>query len=64
MAQPGDKNIVNVTFSLITQNQYRFYSLTLLSEVLGQTCFVTARYDNPEEGFQRHALFQIEDRTR
>ncbi|MBL0008415.1 MAG: DGQHR domain-containing protein [Saprospiraceae bacterium] len=38
---------------LITQGRHRFYSLTLPSAVLAKTCFVTTRYDDPNEGFQR-----------
>lgn len=38
---------------LITQGKHRFYSLTLPSDVLAKTCFVTSRYDDPIEGFQR-----------
>ncbi|MBC3872018.1 DGQHR domain-containing protein [Undibacterium flavidum] len=44
---------VNATFSLITQNKYKFYSLTLPSDVLAKTCFVTTRDEDPETGFQR-----------
>lgn len=44
---------LNYTFSLITQNSYKFYSLTVPSDVLGDTCFVTTRYEEPLEGFQR-----------
>lgn len=44
---------LNYTFSLISQNQYKFLSLTIPSDVLADTCFVTTRYDSPEEGFQR-----------
>ena len=39
--------------SLITQGSWKFYSLTLPSEVLSETCFVSTRDDNPIEGFQR-----------
>lgn len=38
---------------LITQGKHKFYSLTIPSEVLAQTSFVTSRYDDPIEGFQR-----------
>lgn len=41
------------TFSLITQGNFKFYSLTLPSTVLAKTCFVTSREEDPEEGFQR-----------
>lgn len=44
---------LNYTFSLITQNKYKFMSLTIPSDVLGDTCFVTTRYEDPDEGFQR-----------
>ncbi len=45
--------VLDYTFSLITQGRHKFYSLTIPSDVLGNTCFVTARYDDPVEGFQR-----------
>jgi DGQHR domain-containing protein len=41
------------TFSLIRQNKYRFYSLTLPSQILSEMTFVSSRYEDPEEGFQR-----------
>lgn len=41
------------TANLITQGTHKFYSLTLPSDVLAKTCFVTTRYDDPVEGFQR-----------
>lgn len=44
---------VSYTFSLITQGKFKFYSLTLPSKVLAQTCFVSTRYEDPVEGFQR-----------
>lgn len=39
--------------SLISQGDYKFYSLTVPSDVLGATCFVSTRDDDPIEGFQR-----------
>lgn len=39
--------------NLISQGNYKFYSLTMPSEILAQTCFVSARDDDPVEGFQR-----------
>ena len=39
--------------SLITQGITKFYSLTMQSEILAQTCFVSTRDDDPKEGFQR-----------
>lgn len=53
MANDKKYEVIPATFSLITQNQYKFYSLTLPSDVVGDTCFITTRYDDPEEGFQR-----------
>ena len=38
---------------LITQGKHRFYSLTLPSDILAKTCYVTSRFDDPVEGFQR-----------
>jgi DGQHR domain-containing protein len=38
---------------LITQGKHKFYSLTLPSEILGKTCYISSRYDDPQEGFQR-----------
>ena len=38
---------------LIRQGTHRFYTLTLSSEILAETCFVDRREENPEEGFQR-----------
>lgn len=39
--------------SLVTQGTAKFYSLTLPSEVLATTCFVSTRDDDPIDGFQR-----------
>ena len=50
---------LSYTFSLVTQGKYKFYSLTMPSDVLAETCFVSARYDDPKEGFQR-----VLDKTR
>lgn len=44
---------LSYTASLITQGKHKFYSLTLPSEILARTCFVSARYDDPIDGFQR-----------
>jgi DGQHR domain-containing protein len=40
-------------FSLITQGKYKFYSLTLESDLLAKICFVTTREEDPKIGFQR-----------
>lgn len=39
--------------SLVTQGKHRFYTLTVPSDVLAKTCFVTTREEDPDEGFQR-----------
>lgn len=44
---------VNYTASVVTQGEHRFYTLTMPADVLANTCFVVARDENPEEGFQR-----------
>jgi DGQHR domain-containing protein len=39
--------------SLVTQGEHKFYTLTMPSEVLSKTCFISSRDENPIEGFQR-----------
>ena len=39
--------------SLVTQGDHRFYTLTMPSDVLARTCFVTTRNEDPKKGFQR-----------
>lgn len=39
--------------SLVRQGEHRFYSLTLPSELLAETCFVIGREEDPLKGFQR-----------
>lgn len=39
--------------SLVTQGSHRFYTLTIPSDVLARTCFVSTRDEDPKEGFQR-----------
>jgi DGQHR domain-containing protein len=39
--------------SLVTQGDHRFYTLTVPSDILAQTCFVTTRDEDPKTGFQR-----------
>jgi DGQHR domain-containing protein len=46
-------NRLRYSVSLVTQGSHRFYTLTMPSEVLGRTCFVTTRAENPKQGFQR-----------
>ena len=50
-----EKEIVRESYScsLITQGISKFFSLTLPSEILASTCFVSTRDENPKDGFQR-----------
>jgi len=48
-----ENEIHSYTYSLVTQGDTKFYSLTMPSEVLAKTCFVTNRFEDKEEGFQR-----------
>ncbi len=39
--------------SLVRQGEHRFYSFTMPSDVLAETCFVVNRDEDPIDGFQR-----------
>jgi DGQHR domain-containing protein len=39
--------------SLVTQGSYRFFTLTMPSEVLSNCCFPSSREEDPQTGFQR-----------
>jgi len=39
--------------SLVKQGNHRFYTLTMPSDILAKTCFVSTRYEDPKVGFQR-----------
>ena len=39
--------------SLVRQGEHRFYSFTMPSDVLAETCYVVNREEDPSEGFQR-----------
>jgi DGQHR domain-containing protein len=43
----------NYSISLVTQGSHRFYTLTMPSDVLSNTCFISTRDQNPIDGFQR-----------
>jgi DGQHR domain-containing protein len=51
--QSPDSNVLRYSVSLVTQGRHRFYTLTMPSDVLAETCFVTNRFDDPDGGFQR-----------
>lgn len=45
--------VVSFAARLITQGRHRFYTLTMPSDVLAETCVVDTREENPDDGFQR-----------
>jgi DGQHR domain-containing protein len=45
--------ILSYTASLVSQGDYRFYTLAMPSDVLAENSTVDRRADNPKEGFQR-----------
>lgn len=49
--ESGRKSFGSV--SLVRQGDHTFYSLTLPSELLAETCFVVTRDEDPIDGFQR-----------
>ena len=53
MAELENLDYHRYSVSLVTQGKHRFYTLTVPSKVLASTCFVTTRFDDPIEGFQR-----------
>lgn len=44
---------VRYSVSLVTQGEHRFYTLTMPSDVLASCSFVSNRFEDPAEGFQR-----------
>jgi len=48
-----DENRVRFSVSLVTQGKHQFYTLTLPSDILAETCVVITRAEDPKEGFQR-----------
>lgn len=53
MSERADAEQLRYSVSLVTQGRHRFYTLTVPSDVLAKTCFVTTRNEDPEKGFQR-----------
>lgn len=41
------------SISLVSQGKNKFYTLTMPSEILAKTCFVSTRDEFPIDGFQR-----------
>lgn len=50
---PSQRPRASFSASLVTQGPHRFYSLTLPSDLLARTCFVSTREEDPNAGFQR-----------
>jgi DGQHR domain-containing protein len=50
-AEEGE--LISYTASLVRQGRYRFYTLTMPTAVLAETCTVDRRRENPILGFQR-----------
>lgn len=44
---------LRLSVSLVTQGDHQFYTLTMFSDVLAETCKVTTRKEDPKKGFQR-----------
>lgn len=44
---------ISFSVSLITQGKHRFFTLSMPSDVLAETCFVSTRHHDPDGGFQR-----------
>lgn len=42
------------TASLVPQGRHRFFTLSMPSDILAETCVVDRRFENPEKGFQRY----------
>lgn len=53
LADFDDENRLRYSVSLVKQGKYQFYTLTMPSEVLAETCSVTTRAEDPVLGFQR-----------
>lgn len=53
MSIPSSLKTESYSCSLISQGPTKFYSLTMPSEILAKTCFVSTRDENPIDGFQR-----------
>ncbi|MCB2074987.1 MAG: DGQHR domain-containing protein [Novosphingobium sp.] len=47
------KDRLRLSVSLVTQGDHQFYTLTMYSDVLAETCKVTTRKEDPKRGFQR-----------
>lgn len=48
-----DENRARFSVSLVSQGKHQFYTLTMPSDILAETCVVTTRAEDPKAGFQR-----------
>lgn len=48
-----EDELVSYTAVLLTQGKHRFYTLSMPSQILAETCIVEPRAENPIDGFQR-----------
>jgi len=52
-ANLDDSERLRFSVSLVRQGKHQFYTLTMPSDVLAETCIVTTRKEDPRIGFQR-----------
>lgn len=52
-AEREDGGRISYTASLIIQGKHRFFTLSMPSDVLAETCIVEPRNEEPIAGFQR-----------
>lgn len=50
---PPQIPVLSFSAVLVSQGEHRFYTLTMPSDILAKTCFVSTRDDDPIKGFQR-----------
>ena len=48
-----DGSTIGFAARLVVQGRHRFYSMAMPSDLLGETCSVDTREENPDDGFQR-----------
>ncbi|GFE57073.1 DGQHR domain-containing protein [Geobacter sp. AOG1] len=53
MKAETNPGIGRYSVSLITQGDHRFYTLSMPSDILAKSCFVSTRDEDPHQGFQR-----------
>ena len=53
MTQAQEIERLRYSVSLVKQGRHQFYTLTIPSNILAETCIVTTRKEDPQKGFQR-----------